>query len=57
MWSIIQSVLAALIGVQKDRKRQQDFASEKPLRFIVAAILVTLIFVLILILVANIAAG
>ncbi|PCF97735.1 DUF2970 domain-containing protein [Vreelandella nigrificans] len=57
MWSIIQSVLAALIGVQKDRKRQQDFASEKPLGFIVAAILVTLIFVLILILVANIAAG
>ncbi|WFE71768.1 DUF2970 domain-containing protein [Halomonas sp. M1] len=56
MWSVIKSVLAALIGVQSDFQRQQDFSSGKPTTFILVAIVVTLIFVLLLMAVANMAA-
>ncbi len=56
MWSVIKSVLAALIGVQSNLKRQQDFSSGKPFIFIVTAIVITLIFVLVLVGVALIAA-
>lgn len=56
MWSVIKSVLAALIGVQSDFQRQQDFSSGKPTTFILVAIVVTLIFVLLLMTVANMAA-
>ncbi|MFC7368028.1 DUF2970 domain-containing protein [Vreelandella zhaodongensis] len=56
MWSVVKSVLAALIGVQSNVKRQQDFSSGKPLIFIVTAIVITLVFVLILVGVALVAA-
>lgn len=56
MWSVIKSVLAALIGVQSDTQRQQDFSSGKPAAFILVAVVVTLIFVLLLMGVANMAA-
>ncbi|UXZ55732.1 DUF2970 domain-containing protein [Halomonas sp. 7T] len=56
MWSVIKSILAALIGVQSDFQRQKDFTSKKPIAFIVAAIAVTLVFVLALAAIANMAA-
>lgn len=56
MWRVIKSVLAALIGVQKNQQREEDFRSNKPLAFVVAAITVTLIFVLVLISIALLAA-
>ncbi|NDL69265.1 DUF2970 domain-containing protein [Vreelandella alkaliphila] len=56
MWSVVKSVLAALIGVQSNVKRQQDFSSGKPLIFIVTAIVIALVFVLILVGVAMVAA-
>ena len=56
MWSVIKSILAALIGVQSVSQRQKDFTSKKPIAFIVAAIAVTLIFVLALVAIANMAA-
>jgi len=56
MWSVIKSILAALIGVQSDSQRQKDFTSKKPIAFIEAAIAVTLIFVLALVAIANMAA-
>lgn len=46
MWSVLKSVLAALIGVQNDRQRRQDFSSERPAAFIVTGVVVTLLFVL-----------
>ncbi|NYS60895.1 DUF2970 domain-containing protein [Vreelandella salicampi] len=56
MWRVIKSVLAALIGVQKNQQREEDFSSNKPLAFVVAAVTVTLIFVLVLIGIALLAA-
>lgn len=49
MWSIIKSVLAALIGVQKNQQREEDFTSGKPAVFIITSIIITLIFVMILV--------
>ncbi|HDZ49118.1 hypothetical protein LCGC14_0293730 [marine sediment metagenome] len=56
MWSIVRSVLAALIGVQKNQRREEDFTSGRPAAFIVTGIIVTLMFVLILMVLANYAA-
>lgn len=56
MWRVIKSVLAALVGVQKNHQREEDFNSDKPLAFVVAAIAVTLLFVLVLIGIALLAA-
>lgn len=56
MWSVLKSVLAALIGVQSDSQRRHDFSSDKPTAFIVVAFVVTLLFVLLLIGIAKIAA-
>ncbi|AYF35219.1 DUF2970 domain-containing protein [Halomonas sp. XH26] len=55
MWSVVKSVLSALLGVQNDLKRQQDFSSGNPAAFIVVGIVITLVFVLILVGIAVIA--
>ncbi|NGO89175.1 DUF2970 domain-containing protein [Halomonas sp. 141] len=57
MWSVLKSVLAALIGVQNDRQRRQDFSSERPGAFIVTGIVVTLLFVLVIAWLAQWVAG
>ena len=46
--SIIQSTLAAAFGVQSDEKRKKDFAYGKPGQFIIAGIVFTFLFVLVL---------
>ena len=56
MWSIVKSVLAALIGVQKNQRREEDFTSGKPAAFIITGIIITLIFVMILVTLAVFAA-
>lgn len=56
MWRVVKSVLAALVGVQKNQQREEDFSSNKPLAFVIAAIIVTLLFVLVLIGAASLAA-
>lgn len=52
MWSIVRSVLAALIGVQKNQRREEDFTSGRPVAFIITGVIITLVFVLILIMLA-----
>ncbi|HSP32400.1 MAG TPA: DUF2970 domain-containing protein [Halomonas sp.] len=56
MWSVVKSVLAALLGVQSNQRRQEDFSSGKPAAFIITGIVVTLLFVLGLIFLATFAA-
>ncbi|MGE6606507.1 DUF2970 domain-containing protein [Halomonas sp. NPDC076908] len=56
MWSIVRSVLAALIGVQKNQRREEDFTSGRPAAFIITGVIITLMFVLILMMLANYAA-
>ncbi|WP_089702633.1 DUF2970 domain-containing protein [Vreelandella arcis] len=48
MWSVVKSVLAALVGVQSDRQRREDFSSKHPAAFIITFIIITLLFVLML---------
>jgi len=40
------SVLAAFFGVQSERNREQDFAKGRPLYFVLAGLLLALVFVL-----------
>lgn len=56
MWSVLKSVLAALIGVQSNQKREEDFNSDRPAVFIVTGVVITLLFVLALIVLATFAA-
>lgn len=49
MWRIVKSVLAALVGVQKNQQREEDFSSGKPIAFVITAVVVTLVFALLLI--------
>lgn len=43
-WNVVQSVGAALIGVQSRKNRERDFTHGKPIHFIVGGIVGTLLF-------------
>lgn len=45
-WSVVQSVLAAGIGVQSKANKERDFIHGKPLHFIVGGLIGTVIFIL-----------
>jgi hypothetical protein len=51
--SLIQSVLAAFIGVQKEDKYREDISSNSPWPYILVGIVMTLLFVLLLILLVR----
>ena len=46
-WQAIKSVLAAFLGVQSDKNRELDFKHGKPAHFIIAGLLLTLLFILV----------
>lgn len=43
--SVLQSTLAAAIGVQSDKNRQRDFSHGKPLYYIIAGIIFVVVFI------------
>lgn len=45
-WAVVQSVLAAGIGVQSQANKERDFTHGKPLHFIVGGLIGTLLLVL-----------
>lgn len=45
-WSVVQSVLAAGIGVQSKANKERDFTHGKPLHFIVGGLIGTVLFIL-----------
>lgn len=47
-WSVVQSVGAAMIGVQSRKNRERDFTQGKPIHFIVGGVLGTLLFLLVI---------
>lgn len=51
---IMQSILAGALGVQSEKRRQEDFSSHSPLPYIVAGLLFGAVFVGGLILVVQI---
>lgn len=50
---IMQSILAGAIGVQSDKRRQEDFSSHSPVPYIVAGVLFTATFVIGLIIIVK----
>ncbi len=51
----IKSVMAAMIGVQKKKNLEEDFSKKSAMPFIVAGIVMTLVFILAVWIVVNIA--
>lgn len=43
---VVKSVLASFIGVQSEANRQRDFTQGKPIHYIVAGLILTVVFVL-----------
>ncbi|MDX5407402.1 MAG: DUF2970 domain-containing protein [Chromatiaceae bacterium] len=50
---VIKAVLGAFVGVQSEQQRQQDFASNSPIPYIVVGLVATLLFVAVLLLVVK----
>lgn len=45
-WRVVQSVGAAMIGVQSRKNRERDFTEGKPIHFIVGGLIGTALFLL-----------
>lgn len=54
LWSLIKSILAAAIGVQSSKNREQDFQQKSILPFIVGGIIFTVLFIASLVFIVNI---
>ncbi|MDZ7669216.1 MAG: DUF2970 domain-containing protein [Gammaproteobacteria bacterium] len=52
-WEIVTSTLAAALGVQSRRNRERDFSRGRPLHFIIAGVIFTVLFVVGMVLVVN----
>ena len=48
LWQVIVSVLAAMIGIQKDKNRVRDFSQGNPWAYVVVGIVFVVVFVLVL---------
>lgn len=44
-WQVVMSVLAAMIGIQKNKNRERDFQQGNPLAFILVGIVLTVLFI------------
>ena len=52
-FSVLKSVLAAMIGVQSDENRERDFTKGRASHFIFMGVVMTVVFVLSLIAIVN----
>jgi len=52
-WQIAGSTAAAALGVQKRANRERDFSRGKPMHFIIAGVIFTAVFVLVVALVVQ----
>lgn len=57
LWQVIGSVFAAAFGVQSEKNRQRDFSRAKPSTYIIAGILFTLAFILLIVTIVRIVLG
>jgi Protein of unknown function (DUF2970) len=53
IWQIASSAAAAAFGVQSRANRERDFSRGKPLHFIIAGIVFTIVFVLVVVAVVQ----
>ena len=56
-WQVMASTVAAAFGVQKSKNRKRDFTRGKPLHFILAGLIFTVVFVLVLAFVVQLVLG
>ncbi|NGY03699.1 DUF2970 domain-containing protein [Solimonas terrae] len=54
LWQTVQSVSAAMFGVQSSKNRKRDFSRGKPLHFIVIGLLMVGVFIGVLVLIVKI---
>ncbi|MFT4728859.1 MAG: hypothetical protein ACI9UN_003372 [Granulosicoccus sp.] len=52
-WSVVQSVAAAMIGVQSSKNKERDFTHGKPIHFIVGGVVGTLLLLFVIWLVVQ----
>ena len=52
---VVLSVLSSFIGIQSNKNRKRDFKSNSPSHFIIVGIILTLVFILLVYLLVNIA--
>lgn len=50
---VFQSTIAAAFGVQSDKNRQRDFNHGKPIYYIIAGVIFTLLFIVAIVTVVN----
>lgn len=50
---VVKAVLGAMVGVQSEKQRQQDFSATSPTPYIVVGIIFTVLFVVTLLLVVS----
>lgn len=50
---IVKAVAGAMIGVQSEQQRRQDFNSPSPMPYIIAGVIFSLFFVLTLVLIVS----
>ncbi len=46
-WNVVQSVGAAMIGVQSRKNRERDFTQGKPIHFIIGGVIGTAVFMVV----------
>lgn len=51
--SVIQSTLAAAIGVQSEKNRQRDFKHGKPIYYILSGLIFVILFIVTIIIIVN----
>ena len=54
LWDVTQSVLAAMLGVQKSKNHQRDFQYGKPWQYVIVGLIAVGVFIGILVTVVNV---
>lgn len=54
VWQVVKSTLAAALGVQTEAARRRDFTRGSPAPFIIAGIVFTAVFVIVLVVIVNV---
>lgn len=54
VWQVVKSTLAAALGVQTEAARRRDFTEGSPAPFIIAGIVFTAVFVIVLVVIVNV---
>ncbi|AUB77961.1 DUF2970 domain-containing protein [Spiribacter aquaticus] len=53
LWQALKSTAAAAFGVQTEAARQRDFSHGNPAHFIIAGLIFTVVFVVVLLVIVN----